>query len=366
MSNAWIGGRAVALDEALAAAAGLVANSQQLLVAGLGVDVEAARAAVLLAEAVGGVVDHMHSAAILRDLDSIRESGALSTTPLEVRVRAEVVLLVGGNLDRTWPELEAMLATPAKPEDELVEREIFWLCPGRKIAFDRLTIRPIGRDAAHLAELLAILRARINKRPVATRGLIARQIDGLADRLRSTRFGVAIWSAEAMDAMALEMLNGIVRDLNRVRRFSSLPLSVGDNGAGVLMTCGWVFGYPMRSGFGRGHVEHDPWRYTASRMVASGETDCILWLSGYRPLAPAWAANLPLIALTAAATPFVRPPAVHIAIGCPGIDHDGVGYSLATGTLQLYRASHPSGIVSAAVALTQLRQSVAELQRNVC
>ena len=46
------------------------------MIAGLGTDVAGARAAIALAERLGGVVDHMHAAAVLRDLAVMREAGA--------------------------------------------------------------------------------------------------------------------------------------------------------------------------------------------------------------------------------------------------------------------------------------------------
>ena len=98
-------------------AARLLARSRQPLIAGLGADIDGARAAIALAERVGGVIEHMHSAALLRDLDCLRETGIMLTTPGEARVRADVVLLVGDGLTETWPHLnERLLAPPARPE----------------------------------------------------------------------------------------------------------------------------------------------------------------------------------------------------------------------------------------------------------
>ena len=84
------------------------------------------------------------------------------------------------------------------------------------------------------------------------------------------------------------MLNGLVRDLNETTRFSTLPLAAPDNGAGVLAACGWMTGFPMRTGFGAGAPIHDPWRFDAERLVASGETDCVLWISAFGAASPAW------------------------------------------------------------------------------
>ena len=127
---ASIDGAPASLDDAVAAAARLLAQSRQPLIAGLGADIEGARAAITLGQRVGGVIEHMHSAALLRDLDCLRETGVMLTTPGEARVRADVVLLVGDSLLQTWPGLSERLLTPsARPEGADVKRRIVWLAP---------------------------------------------------------------------------------------------------------------------------------------------------------------------------------------------------------------------------------------------
>src|SRR5271169_3475510 len=110
MSQSSINGRAAPLGAAIAEAAGLIGKSRLTVVAGLGTDVAGARAAIALCERIGGVVDHMSSMALLRDLEVLRESGMMLTTPGEARMRGDVVLLVGGGLAEsglfeTWPDL---------------------------------------------------------------------------------------------------------------------------------------------------------------------------------------------------------------------------------------------------------------------
>ena len=58
---AWIDGKAASLDEAAARAAQLLARSSQPLFAGMGADIDGVRAAVSLAERLGGVIDHTHT-----------------------------------------------------------------------------------------------------------------------------------------------------------------------------------------------------------------------------------------------------------------------------------------------------------------
>ena len=108
MGDARIDGRPVALEAAIAEAARMLAASRLPVIAGLGTDIAGARAAVALADRIGGVVDHMHAEAVLRDLAVMRQAGAYLTTPNEARLRGDTLLLVGPGLIEAWPDLGAL------------------------------------------------------------------------------------------------------------------------------------------------------------------------------------------------------------------------------------------------------------------
>jgi formylmethanofuran dehydrogenase subunit B len=372
---ASIDGAPASLDEAAAAAAQYLARSRQPLIAGLGADIAGARAAIALAEQVGGVIDHRHSAALLRDLDCLRESGVMLTTPGEARVRADVVLLVGDGLTEAWPHLNARLLTPpAKPEGVDVKRRIIWLAPaiGARIGGFEGDIEIWRAErGATLAVNLAALRARVKNRPIAHRrdarsGLPLATLDALAAVLRGARFGVAVWTAESLGALEIEMLHGLVRDLNETTRFSTLPLAAPDNGAGILAACGWMTGFPMRTGFGVGVPVHDPWRFDAERLVASGETDCVLWISALGAAPPAWRSGVKVIALCERTTQFAQAPDVRIMVGRPGVDHDAVLHSSDVGTLVAVTAAARSGAPSVAGALERIGARLGEAGARPC
>ena len=356
MGHAWIDGRPVALHAALSEAARLLEACRAPVVAGLGTDIAGARAAIRLAQRLGAAVDHMNSAAVLRDLAVMREAGMMVTTPNEARLRADVVLLIGAGLVEAWPELpERLFVAPAAPQaDQAATRRIVWLCPGngpmRQAGIDQV----IGRDHQDLTVLLAALRARVAGRPVGKTRLAVGALDALAADLRAARFGVAVWSAAELDAMTIEMLCGLVDDLNAETRFTGLALGPGDNANGVLQACGWLTGFPMRTGFARGYPEHDPWRFDAARLVDSGEADCALWISAYRPAAPPWKRRVPMIALTAPGASFVHAPRVHIVVGRPGTDHDAVEHCPTSGTLVPVAATNPSRTISVADAIADI------------
>ena len=113
MSEAWVNGKAAPLQEAVAAAAALLRAAQAPVIAGMGTDMAGTRAAILLAEKLGAAFDHMHAGHLLADLDVLRSAGAMLTTPNEVRLRADTVLLVSAKA-AGYAGLPRLLA-PAHP-----------------------------------------------------------------------------------------------------------------------------------------------------------------------------------------------------------------------------------------------------------
>jgi formylmethanofuran dehydrogenase subunit B len=361
MHHAWIDGTPAELDAAAATAARLLDASRQPLVAGLGTDVAGARAAIVLAQRIGAVIDHMNADALLRDLDVLREAGLMLTTPSETSLRADTLLLVGPGMTEASSALPLHLrgAASGGGDGGRIDRRIFWLCPGRHAgAAGGITI--VGLEARDLPVLLATLRARVNGRPAGPSPVPMQILDGVADGLKAARFGVAVWSAAELDALTIEMLCGLVADLNTTTRFSGLPLAPADNAIGVLQVCGWITGFPPRTGLGRSHPDHDPWQYRAARLADSGEADCALWISAYRAAAPEWSGDLPTIALAPADARFQKRPRVHIAVGAPGRDHDGVEHHATIATLAAVAATQRSGALSVADAIASIAAHLAD------
>lgn len=363
MERAWIAGKPVALDAAIAEAARLIAASRQTLIAGLGADLAGARAAIALAARTGAVLDHMHSDAVLRDLDVMRSSGVMLTTAPEARARADVFLLCGPGLDADL--LRTLLR---RHGGQPPERRAFWLCPNADAAkaVGEIAIAPIGKRPRELPVMLAALRARIAGRSIGKLSVPAQRLDAISSALKAARFGVALWSAAALDALSIEMLCGLVADLNASTRFSGLPVAPEDNAIGVLHACGWMTGFPMRTGFGRRTPQHDPWLFDGRRLVGSGEVDCALWISAYRAEPPPWRAAPPTIALMGHGARFDGSPHVHIAVGCPGVDHAGVQHASSTGTLAAVAATRASDTISVADAITRIGAAVPNKEARRC
>jgi formylmethanofuran dehydrogenase subunit B len=355
MGSAWIDGRPVERQAACAEAARLLDQSRLPLIAGLGTDIAGARAAIQLAQRLGGIIDHMHSDALLRDLDVMREAGMMVTTPAEARLRADVLLLVGPLSPDALPALQAGNGQGAK--------QIVWLCPGRgsRRATNVAQAMTIGRDPDELPAILAALRATVAGRAVGPKPLAK-----AAAQLKAAHFGTAVWSAATLDALAIEMLCGLINDLNANTRFSGLPLPSEDNATGVVQACGWMTGLPPRTGFCRGFPEHDPWRFDGVRLVESGEADCVLWISAYRLATPPWRRTVSTIALSGEGVRFHSRPRVHIAVGRPGVDHDAVEYLAAAGTLAWAAAGAPHDTTPVDAALAAIAAALSGTDVRSC
>jgi formylmethanofuran dehydrogenase subunit B len=340
---------ASALEAAIGRAAEILGRSHNAVIAGMATDLAGAEAAVALVQRIGGVLDHSEATAALRDLDVMRSAGWMVTTPLQARARADVVLLVGPGLAAVWPDFADRLALAAPPG--LVPespRRILHVCPD---AAPRPPGQTIGGPASDLPAMLGLLRALAAGRPVAADDA---KLRACAETLAAAQFGVAVWSARALDEMAIEMLCGLIDDLNARTRFAGLPLAPGGNVAGVVQAAAWTTGFPPRTGFARATPEHDPWRFDATRMIEAGEADAVLWVSALAAEPPGWQRRLQTVALVAAGTRFAAPPEVSITVGRPGIDHDAVLFDPGLGALSWHRATAPADTPTVADVLARI------------
>jgi formylmethanofuran dehydrogenase subunit B len=355
MSEARINGKPASLAAAAERAAEILSQARMPVIAGLGTDVAGARASILLAEKLRGAYDHMHSSRIFADLDVMRQAGLMFTTPSEAHLRADVLLFIGKDLTKIWPGLMARLSPAEIPPFDLARqpRKLLWVAPGRGGA--KAAGHPIETlDTSDLHATLAGLRARVAGRAVNCAKSTLRKLDEFASVLKNARFGVAVWGGDGLDRLSIEMLHGLIIDLNKTIRFSALPLGGADNASGVVQTSGWMTGFPVRTSFGRGFPEHDTWRFDATRMIESGEADAALWISAYGGEVPPWKKNIPIVALAAPQIAFAREPQVFVEVGRPGIDHDAAEFARETNSIVARVASHPSQTPSVATVVSEI------------
>jgi len=333
VTEAAIDGRPASLDEAVAEATALLGKARLPLVCGLATDAEGARAAVRLAAAAAAAFDHAASPAFMGLLEAFYEGGLMTVTAGEAAARADLVVTIGPAPAAGWPDLTPGDGAPARTTARIGD------AGPADLVFE--TDEPL----AALAALRATLAGRPTREPPP---------EALVEAIRAARYGVFVWDAAGLDALATQMLAGLVKDLNAERRFSGLPLWPGAGAATIVEVAGWLVGYPVRTAFGSGRPSHDPLLYDATRLAASGEADLALWVSGLDGPAPAFPGGLPVIALAAEGEDAPPDPRVRFAVGRPGRDHDGVLHDPATGALRLHEATEPGPAPSAAAILDMI------------
>ena len=359
-SACFIDGRSVSHADAVRAAAALITASRLPVFLVGACDVAGARAAIRLAERTGGVIDHIDSAIALRELDVMRSFGKFIVTPHEARQRADTVLLVGSGLTQMWPEMADALGLSEIPRLALQpeRRQILWIgADAEEETLAGLASQAMQAPAEALPGLVAALRACVACRHVTLAASEKNALDAIAEKLQRAQFGLVVYSPLSLDTLAIEMLAGLVADLNKTTRFSTLSVGGSGNAETLMQTAGWMTGFPVRTGFGRSYPEHDPWRFDARRLIGSGEADAIVWIASEAAELPAWASRYSLLALTAAESgPAIAK--VHIAVGQHGRDHDAIAFARDTQSLAWRRATGRSDHASAAAVLEEIAASL--------
>ena len=143
--------------------------------------------------------------------------------------------------------------------------------------------------------------------------------------LLAARFGVAIWTAAESTPLAIEMINGLVRDLNETTRFSTLPSAAAGQrrrrAGGLRLDDRLSAAHRLRARRAR---RTTPGAIDAERLVAAGETDCVIWISAFGAPPPAWLRSVVSIALCDRARRGSQAPHVRSRSDGPGVDHDAV------------------------------------------
>jgi formylmethanofuran dehydrogenase subunit B len=325
-----VSGRAASLDDAVAAAAAILRGSRQPLFAGLATDVAGLRAVMRLAEHTGGIVDHLGSDGLFRNLRVVQDSGWMTTTLSEVRNRMDLLLIVGPDPTPLFPRFFERCVAPRETLFAAARRPppVVRLGPPAEATCD-IRVEEIPCALERLPEAVAALRCLLNGRPLQApeiAGLPAATLSTLAERLKSAAYGVVTWAAGALAFAGAELLTqalaDLVRDVNQTTRCAALPLTGTDNVMGAHQVCSWQSGVPLRTSFAAGAPGHDPLLYGTTRLLGERAADALVWISTFRPLAPP-VTDVPTIVLAASPLRFEREPEVHIPVGTPGIDHAG-------------------------------------------
>jgi len=337
-STPRVGGKTASLQEAVAKAAAILREARYPLIAGLGTEVQGMRAVMRLADKAGATIDHMSSNGFMRNIQVVQNSGWMTTTLTEVRNRVDLLLIVGTDIVSIFPRFFERLVWNRESMfgQDTAKREIVYL--GGRGLDTSAGVAPDGRKPDVLAcdidctpEVIAALRALVSgKKLVAPEvaGIPMDDLRNLAERLKQAKYSVIAWAAGTLDfphaELTIQNIAELVKTLNMTTRSSGLPLGGIEGDMNANQVSAWISGYPVRTSYARGYPEHDPYHFSAGRLLAGGEADALLWVSSFNPERTPPVTDIPTVVFGHPDMQFDREPEVFIPVGMPGADHKGI------------------------------------------
>ena len=366
-----IKGKEVTLEQAVSHIADLMTHSKHPLIAGLGTDLNGARAAMALADKGGATVDSYYSPAAFRNILVLQDSGYITTTLTEVKNRVDVLVVVGSDIETSFPRFfERMVWNEESMFGQNINgREIIYL--GKQPSGDASTspdgkrAQVIACDNADLPEVISVLRALLKGKPVqveAVAGIAISELKALADKLAAAKYSVITWAAGELDfdhaEVAIQNLCDMVKEINATTRSSCLPLGGKEGDATVNAVASWQSGYPMRTTFNRRYPDYDPFLNDSRRIVAENETDLLVWVSSFNTniTPPKTAATT--VVLGRSGMQFDVEPEVFIPVGVPGIDHEGRTFRTDNVVAVPLKKLRDSGLPSVFEVLSAVEQAL--------
>lgn len=375
---ARVDGQAVELEEAIEAAATLLAKARYPILYGLSsTSCEAQRHAVALAEALGGCIDCCTSVCHGPSGMAAQGFGEPTCTLGEVKNRADLVIYWGSNPAESYPRHMSRYAvtpkgrlTPNGRRDRTVVLVDVRPTPSSRAADLLLTVRP-GMDFEILWALRAlVLRRRVEPAGLAETGVSLAQLAHLVELMKNCRYGV-LFAGQGLTQSAGNHLNLsaailLARDLNQFTKFAIIPMRGHGNVTGVDQVLTWQTGYPFGVNFSRGYPRFNPGEFTMVDVLRRKEADAVLSVAS-DPAAslPAEAAQrlteIPLIAIDAHESETTRIARVSFMASTVGIRASGTAYRMDNVPLFLKQVL-PSIYPSDEEILGRLLERVRELK----
>jgi formylmethanofuran dehydrogenase subunit B len=201
-------------------------------------------------------------------------------------------------------------------------------------------------------------------------GIAIADLQAIADKLKTAKYGVVTWGAGALGInnhaeLIVQTVSEMIKDINdKGTRCSGLPLAGKEGDLTANQVCGWTTGYPARVRFAKGFPEYDPFLYDTQTMLANGEADVLLWVQAFNVNAAPPITEQPTIVIGRSGMAFTKEPDVFIPVGTPGIDHVGHAYRTDNVVAIRLKKLRESGLPTTADALNAIEHVIKEKASN--
>lgn len=332
-----IGGKSVTYDNAVAEAARLISAARLPVFGGLGTDVDGMRAVMSIADKACGVVGHAFSEGQYRNYRVLQSGGWVTTTLTEARNRADLFVFLGSDIHKLHPRFFERIVCNEKSmfSDNPPKRTVIFI--GEGLDQSAAVGSRIGEvitlpcKADRIGEVMAAVRAMAKGAPVhgdTIGGLPRAQVEDLLARCKAASYGVMVWAPPSLTFanadLTVQAAAEFIKELNLTQRFAGLSLGGNEGAVTAGAVCAWQSGFPLRVSFASGKPDYDPERYGIMRLIESKETDLLVWIASYSTDLSPPKSDVPMIVIGTPGLNLPQAPLVHIPVGTPGADHDGL------------------------------------------
>jgi len=344
-ATARIAGRPAPLEAAVAAAADVLGRSRAPLIYGLSrSSTEGQRAAVRLADRLGGNIDTTASRCHAPSIVALQQVGESTCSLGEVRNRCDLVVFWGTNPVQSHPRHlerysgDAMgLFVPRGRRDRFLVVIDTQRTETAQQADLFLQIEP-GGDFEALWTLRMLVRGLAVPDHGLPSGLARDELAALAQRMKSCRsgivfFGLGLTRHARGGHHVIEALLRLVTDLNRHTRFYARRMRIPGDVAGADSVLCWQTGFPFSVNLARGYPRYGPGEYSANELLERHEVDAcvIVGSESLARLSPAaWDSlrKLPSIVLDYPHAACPLSPNVAFATAIYGVHAPGTAYRM--------------------------------------
>ena len=343
-----IAGKAVDLAAAVTEAVAILQSAKRPIFAGLSTDLSGFRAAFKTAQHAKAPMTHMNAQSTWRNTKVLQSKGWQTTTLMEVKNRADVIVMIGTDVVKHNPRFfernvwnqEALFTDPQARKIIYLGGESVDSSYGVSANGKQPTVLPCAMDA--LPELTAALRAMIQGKTLkadAIAGIAVTDLQVVVEQLKQARYAVLIWIAKdfnfAHAELTIENITESIVTLNTQSRAMGLALGGSDGDTTI-------------------HHAHTWLSALAPEVHDLSQYDTIVWVNSFSPDKALPTTAAPVIAIGNSQMQFDPPPAVFIPVATPGLDCAGTLFRVDSSVVLPLKPTRTSQLPTLTEVMTKM------------
>ena len=326
-----VNGKFVTRETAIQAAVNLISNAKLPLITGLMTDVAGTRNALNLAENLHATIDQYSNRSFGINASYIQTNGGYFTTLSETRNRADMLVLIGSQIQKKFPRLIEILDFSISDNSRLKRpRKIAVIgetCEENATILKQIDVSAsIECNLQQAGHVVSVIQNQLEKRkdraPI-THSFPNSAIQSFVQDLEQSDYTVFVWAAEEfsfpLGDLVVDSIFRLIDVINQSRRAAGLMLTTTPSTTTANAVSTWRYGKPLPLNFRSGSPEHHPDYYAWGSIIDRGDTDLVIWVGGLDQSVELPDCSMQKISLSSKDCEYAD---VFIPIAIPGLDHD--------------------------------------------